>query len=141
MALNIYFTFKGNCFEALKFYADSFETNLEEIIRFSDTYENKDIPLKEEHKNLIMHTFLNICGNKIMFSDTLDKDNFVIGNNLSVAVLTETPEQTKKYFDKLKQGGNISIELQKTSWSECYGVVTDKYGIIWQLYCETRHQV
>ncbi|MCL2689518.1 MAG: VOC family protein, partial [Chitinispirillia bacterium] len=32
-----------------------------------------------------------------------------------------------------KEGGNVGMELQKTFYSELYGMVTDKFGVTWQI--------
>jgi uncharacterized glyoxalase superfamily protein PhnB len=41
-------------------------------------------------------------------------------------------------FNKLKEGGTVNMDLQETFWSKCYGSVTDKFGIQWQLSHDSR---
>lgn len=131
MAVNVYLNFNGNCREAVEFYAEVFETEKPQIMTFGDTPPNPEYPLPEEAKNLVMHTRLNINGSNVMFSDTFPGSPFVKGNNISLAIVSNNEDELKSYFHKLKEGGNISMELQETFWSKCYGQLTDKFGVEW----------
>lgn len=133
MAVNVYMIFNGNCREVVEFYADVFETEKPQIMTFGDSPPNPEFPLPEEAKNLVMHTNLNISGSLVMFSDTLPGTPYSAGNNITLAVVTDDIEKIKAYFNKLKEGGTIEMELQETFWSKCYGKLTDKFGIEWQL--------
>lgn len=131
MAVNVYLNFNGNCREAVEFYAEVFETEKPQIMTFGDTPPNPEYPLPEEAKNLVLHTRLNINGSNVMFSDTFPGSPFVKGNNISLAIVSNNEDELKSYFHKLKEGGNISMELQETFWSKCYGQLTDKFGVEW----------
>ncbi|MGO4889913.1 VOC family protein [Anaerobacillus sp. MEB173] len=133
MSINVYLNFNGNCREAVEFYANVFETDQPQFMTFGDAPPNPDFPLPEEAKNLIMHTRININGSNVMFSDTFPGSPFVAGNNISLAVISEDIEKIKSYFNKLKENGTVKMELQETFWSKCYGALTDKFGIEWQL--------
>ncbi|MNH43577.1 hypothetical protein D3C79_1055150 [compost metagenome] len=56
-----------------------------------------------------------------MFSDTFPGMPFVEGNNISLAVVSDSKEELTKYWDKLKQDGVVEMELQETFWTEYYG--------------------
>ncbi|WP_394137843.1 VOC family protein [Cytobacillus oceanisediminis] len=131
MAVNAYLNFNGNTREAVEFYAEVFETEKPEIMTFGDSPPNPEYPLPEEAKNLVMHTRLNICGSNVMFSDTFPGMPFTVGNNINLAIVIKDPDDLKKYFNKLKEGGTVGMELQETFWSKCYGQLTDKFGITW----------
>ncbi len=45
----------------------------------------------------------------------------------------ETREQLDELWDKLSDGGQALMPLDKYDWSEYYGWVQDKYGVSWQL--------
>lgn len=133
MAVNAYLNFNGNTREAVEFYAEVFETEKPEIMTFGDSPPNPEYPLPEEAKNLVMHTRLNICGSNVMFSDTFPGMPFTVGNNINLAIVIKDLDDLKKYFNKLKEGGTVGMELQETFWSKCYGQLTDKFGITWLL--------
>lgn len=136
MPVNIYLNFKGNCHEAVDFYADVFGAEKQKIMTFGDLPSSPEFPTSEETKSMVMHTFLNIKGSMVMFSDVPEGMPFSTGNNISLVVSSNDIDEVKSIFNQLKVGGTISMELQETFWSKCYGFVTDKFGIGWQISLE-----
>ncbi|WP_127486594.1 VOC family protein [Paenibacillus ehimensis] len=136
MAVNLYLTFNGNCREAVEFYAEAFGTEKPQIMAFGDAPPNPEYPLPEEAKHLVMHARLTINGSIVMFSDTFPGTPFTAGNNISLSVVSKNIDEIKTYFNKLKEGGNVGMDLQETFWSKCYGQLTDKFGIPWQFNYE-----
>jgi PhnB protein len=137
MAINAYINFNGNCREAVAFYAEVFGTEKPEIMTFGDAPSDPEFALTEEMKSLVMHTQLNICDSIVMFSDTFTGMPFVVGNNISLAIVIESIDEIKSIFNKLKVGGTVSMDLQETFWSKCYGTLVDKFGIGWQVSLES----
>lgn len=133
MSVDVYLVFKGNCREAVEFYAKVFKTEAPRIMTFGDSPQNPDYPLPEEAKELVMHTRLNIDGSNVMFSDTFPGQPFVTGNNVTLALISKNMDDLKSWYDQLKDGGNVEMELQETFWSKLYGQLTDKFGIHWQI--------
>ncbi|MFE6168892.1 VOC family protein [Viridibacillus arvi] len=136
MAINVYLNFNGNCREAAEFYAEVFNTEKPEIMTFGDAPQNPEYTLPEEAKDLVMHTRLNILGSNVMFSDVFPGSPFIVGNNVSLAVVSDNEEQLKSAFEALKVGGKVAMELQETFFSKCYGSLKDKFGIEWQISYE-----
>jgi len=137
MAIDVYLTFNGNCREAAEFYAEVFQTEKPEIMTFGDSPQSPDFVLPEEAKDLVLHTRLNINGSNIMFSDTFPGSPFIEGNNVSLAFVSKEEDIVKSAFNALKMGGKVSMDLQETFWSKCYGSLRDKFGIEWQFSHET----
>lgn len=133
MVVTVYINFNGNCREAVEFYAEVFNTEKPEIMTFAEMPPDPEFEVPEEARDLVLHTSLDINGSTIMFSDILPDTTFITGNNISLTVMTTSVEETEKLFDRLKEGGNVEIELEETFWSKCYGSLTDKFGIVWQL--------
>lgn len=133
MGVSAYISFNGNCEEAVKFYQEVFEAKEPQIIRYSDIPAHPDYPLPEEAKNYIMHTRLFICESEVMFSDNFPGQAYKVGNNISLSIILNDLEKIKKFYENLKEGGEVEIELSKTQWSKCYGSVIDKFGMRWQL--------
>lgn len=131
--INVYLTFNGNCRQAVEFYAEVFNTEKPEFMTFGDSPPNPEYPLPEEAKELIMHTRLTINGDVIMFSDTFPGSPFIIGNNVSLAFVSNDKNEISSVFEKLKQGGKVSMDLQETFWSKSYGSLKDQFGIEWQV--------
>jgi PhnB protein len=133
MAVDVFINFNGTCRNAVEFYAKVFNAEKPKFMTFGDTPESPEFPLTEEAKNLIMYTYLNINGSNVMFSDIPPSMTFIEGNNISLIIGSTDLDEIKSLFDKLKEGGSVDMELQETFWSKCYGSLTDKFGIRWQL--------
>jgi PhnB protein len=132
MSVDVYLNFNGNCREVVEFYAQVFGTEMPNIMTFGEMPPNPEYPLAEEAKNLVMHTRLNIDGSNVMFSDVFPGMTFIEGNNISLSFVSKNMDDVKSSFNKLKEGGTVSMDLQETFWSKCYGQLTDKFGIHWQ---------
>lgn len=133
MSVDVYLNFNGNCREAVEFYAKVFNTEEPRIMTFGEAPPNPEFPLPEEAKNLVMHARLSISGSNVMFSDTFPGTPFVVGNNISLAIVSQNEDEITSYYNQLKEGGKVNMELQETFWSKCYGQVVDKFGVEWQL--------
>jgi PhnB protein len=133
MAVEVYLNFNGNCREAVEFYAHAFDIEKQNIMTYGDAPANPDFQVAKEAKDLILHTFLMIGGSRVMFSDVFPGSDFIVGNNINLAVMSKDIEKVKAYFNHLKEGGTIQMDLQETFFSKCYGVIKDQFGITWQI--------
>ena len=132
MTIDAYLVFNGNCREAAEFYAQVFETEKPKIMTFGESHSDPSFQIPEEAKELVMHTRLTISGSNVMFSDTFPGMPFVVGNNVTLSLVSENLDEITSSFNRLKEGGKVAMELQETFWSKCYGSLTDKFGIEWQ---------
>lgn len=137
MAIEVYFNFNGNCREVVEFYSKAFNVPMEKIMTFGEMPPDPANPIPEAAKNLVLHTYLMIGGSRVMFSDTFPGMPYSQGNNISVTYMGENEDEIREIFHRLKEGGTVDMELQQTFWSKCYGMVTDKFGIHWQLSLES----
>lgn len=134
MAIDIFVNFKGNCREAVEFYAEVFKTEKPQIMTYGDTPQQpgEEFPQFEEVKNMVMAASVNINGSNVMFQDVFPDMPLTIGSNINLTITLNDMEEIKSIFSKLKDGGAVSMDLQETFWSKLYGAVTDKFGIPWQ---------
>ncbi len=137
MAINPYVNFNGNCREALMFYTEVFSAAPPEIMWYSEMPPDPDFPLTEDMKKLVMHTELKFEGGTIMFSDILPGSPFTPGNAISLMVSSKDEKVLRRYWERLKHGGNVDMELGPQFFSPLYGFVTDKFGIGWHLDLDT----
>lgn len=132
MAIEVYLNFNGNCHDAVNFYTKVFGTDQAQIMNYGDVPPDPDNPISEDTKKLVMHTFLNINGNRVLFSDVPPGTPFITGNNISLVINSTNLDEMKSWFNQLKIDGTVQMELQETFWSKCYGFLVDKFGIGWQ---------
>ncbi len=137
MALSVYLNFPGNATEVIEYYKSVFNTPEPEITYFKDMPPSDEFPVTPEMENMVMHASIQIDDAVIMFSDTPpgSPQPLVMGNNISVMFSDDDFDKLKKYFDKLAGEGNVIMPYGKTFWSTGFGMLADKYGIIWQFNC------
>jgi PhnB protein len=68
-----------------------------------------------------------------MFSDCPSGAKSIKGNNIMLTIGLQDDNEIRETFNKLAEGGVIEMELDKTFFSELFGMITDKFGIIWQI--------
>lgn len=131
MTVNAYLIFNGNCRDVLGFYSKAFQTEKPQIMTFGDAA-NSNSKLPQKAKDLVMHANIKVCGSDIMFSDTFPGNPYTVGNNVTLAVVSDDEGYIRSAFRALQDGGEVIMELQKTFWSPCYGSVKDQFGVHWQ---------
>ncbi|WP_410769023.1 VOC family protein [Fontibacillus sp. BL9] len=137
--LTPYLTMDGNAKEAIEFYQQALEAKILFIQTFEEMPENPEFPLSPEMKGRISHATLQIGESELMFSDSFPGQSPQSGNLLSICVTTDSPEQAGRYFEALKQGGKVEMPLQETFFSPNYGIVADKFGVVFQVFTKGQH--
>ncbi len=132
MALQLFVNFNGNCREAVEFYAKVFRTAAPKFMTYGEAHDDPEMGISEKDKDLIMFTSLEIEGADVMFCDNPPGMPFVMGNNISLTVVTKDEEEIRRLFQALSAGGEVVMELQETFWSNLYGMANDKFGVNWQ---------
>ena len=54
---------------------------------------------------------------------------------MTIAVKTEA--EAKKVFDALANGGRVQVPLGKTFFSPSFGMVFDRFGVMWMVIIPT----
>lgn len=133
MSFDLFINFDGECREAITFYAKVFQSEVQHLMTFSEMPPDPNYPISEADKNRVMYSCVPIFGCNVMFCDNPSGMPLIRGNNISPTLSTKSQEEIKRIFHALSENGEIGMELQKTFWSDLYGMVTDQYGIIWQI--------
>ena len=135
MQVEPYLFFDGRCEEALEFYKKAIGAEVTALIRFKDSPDPTMVHGGAD-PNKILHAVFRVGETAIMTSDGRNqgKPSFQ-GFALSIAVKTEA--ETKKLFDALAQGGRVEMPLTKTFFSPSFGMVVDRFGIMWMILVPT----
>ncbi|MEI6875916.1 MAG: VOC family protein [Spirochaetota bacterium] len=132
MGVIAYINFKGNCREAVEFYAKAFGAATPNLVTFADLPPDPARPLDEATKKLVMHTELVVDGSTLMFSDTPPGMSHTQGDNITLMLQGKDAAAIKRWFGAIKVGGEVVVDLGPESWSKLYGLVHDRFGIGWQ---------
>jgi PhnB protein len=131
--LELFINFDGNCREAVEFYAKVFKSKVGNLMTYGDAPPDPNYPVPEADKNRIIYAGVPIGNIVVMFSDVPSGSEFTKGNNVCPTVSIDDKEEVTRIFNELKKGGEVYMELQKTFFSEWFGMLEDKYGVIWQI--------
>lgn len=134
-AANPYVNFKGNTEEAFNFYKTVFGGEFLGVARFRDFPDNS-MGVAEADLDKIAHIALPLGPHNILMgTDAVDSmpKPFVEGNNLSIAIETDSAEEADRLFNALADGAQVEMPLMKTDWAEKYGMLTDKFGLQWMV--------
>jgi PhnB protein len=143
--VNIYLTFNGNCRKAFEFYKNAFGGDFSYVGTFGEMPPGEDRPiLHDSEKDKIMHMSLPISKETAL----MGSDSFEVfgepaknGTNFSISINTDTIEEADDLFNKLSEGGKVTMPLDKTFWSPYFGMFTDKFGVSWMVNVEQGENV
>jgi PhnB protein len=125
--LNPYIGFKDNAREAMEFYKSVFGGKLV-LNNFKDSHASQD-PSDDDK---IMHSQLDADnGLTLMGSDTPAHMEYHEGARISISLSGENEEELRGYWDKLAEGATIQQPLEKAPWGDTFGMLADKFGIVW----------
>ena len=128
-----YISFNGNCAEAVAFYERVFGVKAE-IMRYKDAPPENGYNPPEGTGDLVMHAQFSLEDSvTIMLCDYPPNETVKIGENICIMAEFDSVTVARTVFDALKEGGEVGMELQETFWSKCFGSLTDKFGIGWNI--------
>lgn len=116
-----------NCKEALDFYQGIFGGEIQNT-QLADGHE-----MFKGHEGKYIHAELHINPDCVLYLVDIFGKSPVKGNNIELILDMESESEIDRLYSELSQDGQIKMELQDTMWGAKYGVVTDRYGVIWEL--------
>lgn len=133
--MDIYLNFNSESREAMTFYEKVFDTKATDITTYGEMPGIEEMHLSDEAKDLVTNARMNIYGTLVMFADVPKgvAPEVVVGNNISLVLQTTAVEETKKLFEQLSEGGKVEMPLEAVPWAKLYGMVTDRFGVNWQI--------
>ncbi len=125
-----YLQFQGDCEEALNFYKDILNGQIE----IASRYDNPAMNVPEDFKNKILHARFTFGRYTIFASDVMPKKmNESILANISMSLGFHDEKAAQNVFDRLSQGGEINIPFKKQFWGDWHGNFSDRFGIRWMI--------
>ena len=129
-ALNPYLSFRTEARQAMEFYQSVLGGELD-ISVFGDF---PDMVQDPSQNDLVMHAQLTTPeGLVLMASDTPDGMTYDKPQGISVSLSGNTPQATQAVWDKLTDGGTVTMPLDVPPWGGTFGMLVDRFGIAWML--------
>jgi PhnB protein len=128
--LNPYLQFNGNAREAMEAYRDIFGGQLD-LNTFGDYQaEGGDHGAAADG---IMHAQLSTdLGFTLMGADT-PPGMGEAGPNGQVSLSGDEGDTLRGYFEKLSDGGAVTVPLEKQMWGDEFGMCVDRFGVTWMV--------
>jgi PhnB protein len=134
MTLIPYVHFEGKAEEALNFYKDILEGEILMVSRYGDA------PMKvdDDWKNKLMHARLKFGDSMLYVSD--GPKGYTSSKEGNIQLSVDVPDQHKieEVFNKMAEGGKITMPLAEQFWGAKFGMLQDKYGVGWMFNCELK---
>ena len=136
MLVQPYLFFEGRCEEALELYGKALGAKVEMLMRFKDSPEPPppgSLPPGSENK--VMHAAFRIGESLVMASDghCQNQPGF---QGFGLALTANDVPHAQRLFAALSEGGKVQMPLTKTFFSPSFGMVADRFGVLWMVIAQ-----
>jgi PhnB protein len=132
-AIQPYLFFNGRCDEALEFYHNALNAEVLMRMPYGDSPEPAAM---RGFESKVMHASFRIGETVLCASDGKCEGNPNF-QGFGLILTAPTEEEVNNLFQALTDGGKVQMRLAKTFFSPRFGMVTDRFGILWMLMVST----
>ncbi len=134
--LEPYLSFNGQCDDALAFYADALDGEIEFLMRFRESPQPPGPgALPPGFENKVMHASLRIGTSRLLMTDGCSSGPLAL-EGVSLLLTAGSEAEAQNWFQALAEGGKIMMPLTSTFWSPCFGMLIDRFGLGWKVMVE-----
>ena len=131
--LNPYLSFRDDARQAMEFYKSVFGGTLR-----VNTFGEFGSPEGADAEK-IMHSQLEAeNGFTLMAADTPAGMEHRPGTNISVSLSGDDADDLRGYWEKLSDGGTVTVPFEKQMWGDEFGACVDRFGIPWMVNIGTQ---
>ncbi|MBS9402238.1 VOC family protein [Halomonas sp. TRM85114] len=87
-----------------------------------------------ERHGQIIHACLNIRGRRLMGGD-MASDCYQAPRGAQLFLEYQDTDQAKRVFQRLAEGGEVTMPFAPTFWARGFGMATDRFGVQWMIAC------
>ena len=128
--LNPYISFRDTAREAMEFYRSVFGGELT-VATFGE-YEMPGIG--EDERDKVMHAQLTTpSGFTLMAADTPAFMERTAGTTITVSLSGNEQDELRGYWERLADGGTVTLPLDQSPWGDSFGQLVDRFGIAWMV--------
>ncbi len=126
--LNPYINFSGDARAALELYAEVFGGTL--TLNTFGEFGAADSPEADK----IMHGMMETSsGFTLMGADAPPGMELHPGDNVAVSLSGDDVDELRGYWEKLSDGGTVTVPLEKQMWGDEFGMCVDRFGVHWMV--------
>ena len=127
-----YLFFDGRCDEAIEFYQKAVGAEVTMLMRFKDSPDPASCG-GPENANKVMHSAIRIGATTILASDgrCQGRPSF---QGFALSLTAASDAEADRLFAALGDGGQVQMPLAKTFFSSRFGMLADRFGVMWMVY-------
>jgi PhnB protein len=129
MSFTPYIYFDGRCEEAMCFYADVFGAEAPAIMRYRDAPDTEGL----EASDRVMYSHIMLGDRALMASDVPVGSEHRPQQSVSVHHEVATIDEGKAKFNRLAEGGEITMPYGPSFFSPGFGMCRDRFGTHWMI--------
>jgi len=133
MKLNPHVSFNGECEAAFQLYERCLGGKIVVMLTYGNSPMADQSPPQMRGK--IVHATLSV-GNNVVYGADVPPEQYQPPKGFHLTVGLDDPNEAERIFYALSQGGTVQMPLQKTFWAVRFGVLTDRFGVSWEINCE-----
>jgi PhnB protein len=136
MFCNPYLFFDGECEAAFELYAKTLGGEIEMLMRYGDAPGGDGNPALRDK---IIHACLKFGEQRLMGSDACPPQHpYTKVEGFFVCLNVDSVAEARRIFDVLADGGTVQMPLEKSFFSQAFGMLVDRYGIPWMINCASQ---
>jgi PhnB protein len=129
VSLHPYLNFRDTTRAAMEYYKSIFGGELR-----LTTYKEFGASQDPSEDTKIMHAQLEgNHGITFMAADTPNRMESKPAAGFSMSLSGDDEELLRGWFEKLQEGGKVTMPLEKAGWGDIFGMCDDKFGISWMV--------
>lgn len=133
MKVQPYLFFEGRCEEALDFYRQALDAQVDMLMRFKESPEAPPPgAVAPGSEDKVMHASFRVGGSTLMASDggCSGRSGF---QGITLSLNLADAAEAERRFAALAEGGEVQMPLGETFWSPAFGMVVDRFGVSWMI--------
>lgn len=134
MRVEPYLYFNGRCEEAVEFYRRAVGAEVVALTRYKD---NPGAQAPAGAGEQVMHAALRIGETTVLASDGQchGATNF---QGFSLSLTANKDAEADRLFSALSDGGAVQVPLMSTPFASRFGMVADRFGVLWTIAAHTQ---
>jgi len=125
-----YLAFDGNCAEAMRYYEKVLGGTIRVMMSAAQSPIADKMPKEFAHR--ILNAQLELPGGGFLYAgDTPPHIPYEGIKGVTLALNYATVEEAESVFNKLAEGGKVTMPFSPTFWAKKFGMLVDKYGVAW----------
>ena len=133
MQVSFHLVFGGQCEAAFQFYERALGGKIVNILTYGHSPMVEQV--QPEWRDKIVHATFAVGETVLAGADVLP-DKYVRPQGFYVLLGVNDEMDAERKFSALAENGEVHMAIQKTFWSQRFGVLTDQFGIPWEINCE-----